>query len=106
MEACPGRNGTKSRTAPAMVSYSRSSVTTGQLTGLFSRNHQSGGNGRQTLAAAGQPEAVGGGGRNRNRRLHQLGQNPLSLVAARPDLGPVTDHLDRSIAHREARFAQ
>src|SRR5579875_1886917 len=117
METWPGRTGTKSRTAPVAVSCSRSwarSVTTCQLTG----RKVAGGDplrpasprlrsppdqerrcyGRQSLAAAGEAQAVGRGGRHRHGRAQQPGQQLLRLGAARADFRTVSDDLDGGVA--------
>src|SRR5689334_23167564 len=93
MDTWPGRTGTKSRTVPVIVSYSRRSVTTGQLTGLFSVDHQSGRDGGQSFAASRQTEAVGGRRRHRDRSVEQLREHLLRIGAPRADLRPVPNHL-------------
>src|SRR5690348_16628142 len=111
METCPSRSGTKSRTAPAAVSWSRKrgrSVTTCQLTGPITArglqdthsiaHHERGRDRGQPFTPSGPAQPVGGGRRYRDRRPQQVGKNLLRLGASWADLGAVADHLHGGVA--------
>ena len=70
--------------------------------GRVGSHHEGGGDGGHALAAAGEPQPVGGGRRHRHRRADRGREHRLGLGAAGPEPGPVADHLDRHVADLEA----
>ena len=67
-------------------------------------SEQSGRHRRPALAAAGQPEAVGGGAGHRHRRADDRGQHALGLEPTRRQPRPVGDHLNRGVDRLRSRL--